>query len=293
MKNAVEHPHAKAFALHVAQKRGEAGARPSLHAYNVAPARGCMVPDLVSAFFVRGAARVLWLSNRPLAIPHTHTHTHTHTHRFRRTSIAPVTPVAASPSAEAGNADAQNELGDLYYEGGPGMEQDRAESVKWFSKSAAQGNVEAMYNLGWVYSAGEGVAKSTAEAVRWYEKAVAKNHRKAHRNLAPILYYGMDGIVVDKRRGTLLWEKAVELGDVEAAALLGKLYMEGDADTPQDLAQGIRYLKVAAHSDDGYSMFLLAVAYRDGQGVARNNAVAQEWFHKARHKFSNVATYSV
>jgi TPR repeat protein len=168
------------------------------------------------------------------------------------------------------------------------MEQDRAESVKWFSKSAAQGNVEAMYNLGWVYSAGEGVAKSTAEAVGWYEKAVAKNHRKAHRNLAPILYYGIDGIGVDKRRGMLLWEKAVELGDVEAAALLGKLYMEGDADTPQDLAQGIRYLKVAANSDDGYSMFLLAVAYRDGQGVARNNEVAQEWFHKARHRFSSI-----
>ena len=35
----------------------------------------------------------------------------------------------------------------------------------------------------------------------------AKNHRKACRNLARLLYYGVDALAVDTRRGVLLWEQ--------------------------------------------------------------------------------------
>ena len=45
-------------------------------------------------------------------------------------------------AAEQGNADAQYLLGNCYI-GGLGVEKDKVEAVKWFSKAAAQGNVKA------------------------------------------------------------------------------------------------------------------------------------------------------
>ena len=49
-----------------------------------------------------------------------------------------------------GNADAQNSLGDCYYNG-IGVEQDYAEAVKWYRKSAEQGHLVAQDNLGFCY----------------------------------------------------------------------------------------------------------------------------------------------
>ena len=49
--------------------------------------------------------------------------------------------------AEAGDADAQFNLGVMYYQG-LGVEQDFKEVVKWYQKAADQGDVEAQYNLG-------------------------------------------------------------------------------------------------------------------------------------------------
>jgi len=39
------------------------------------------------------------------------------------------------------------------------------------ARAHTQGNVEAMYSMGWACWSGEGVAKSTAEAAGWYERA--------------------------------------------------------------------------------------------------------------------------
>ena len=72
--------------------------------------------------------------------------------------------------AEAGNARAQNNLGDCYYEG-KGVTQDYKEAVKWYTKSAEQGDWMGQTNLGKCYLEGKGVAQDKEEAVRWNEKA--------------------------------------------------------------------------------------------------------------------------
>jgi TPR repeat protein len=51
-------------------------------------------------------------------------------------------------AATAGLSDAQNQLGVLYLTGIPGfMEMDARNAVVWLRKTAAQGNVQAQYNL--------------------------------------------------------------------------------------------------------------------------------------------------
>jgi hypothetical protein len=53
---------------------------------------------------------------------------------------------------------------------GNGVPKDDVEAVKWYRKSAEQGNADAQYNLGVCYEYGYGVPKDHAEALKWYLK---------------------------------------------------------------------------------------------------------------------------
>ncbi|MCI5146166.1 MAG: hypothetical protein D3923_11710 [Candidatus Electrothrix sp. AR3] len=68
--------------------------------------------------------------------------------------------------AAAGNADAQNRLGIIYYVHG---EFERAN--RWYVMAANQGHAGAQYNLGVVYDKGQGVKKNTVEAKKWHNKS--------------------------------------------------------------------------------------------------------------------------
>jgi hypothetical protein len=70
-------------------------------------------------------------------------------------------------AAEQGDAEAQYNLGEAYYEGDGGS-QDYAQAVMWWLKAAEQGWAAAQYQLGCAYSAGEGVPKDYVKAHMWF-----------------------------------------------------------------------------------------------------------------------------
>lgn len=70
------------------------------------------------------------------------------------------------PLAEAGDAEAQENLGAMYGSG-QGVPQDHAEAVKWFRKAADQGNGKAQGFLGRYYSMGLGVDQDYLQAYMW------------------------------------------------------------------------------------------------------------------------------
>ena len=72
--------------------------------------------------------------------------------------------------AEAGDADAQLQLGHLY-ESGEGAPKNYAKAAKWYRKAAEQGNAEAQLYLGCSYATGRGVPKDFAEHLNWIRKA--------------------------------------------------------------------------------------------------------------------------
>ena len=74
-------------------------------------------------------------------------------------------------SAELGNAWAQMYYGERL-KNGFGVEQNTAEAVKWFRKSAKKKCTEAYYQLGICYENGEGVVRDLNEAEAWYQKAL-------------------------------------------------------------------------------------------------------------------------
>ena len=88
-------------------------------------------------------------------------------------------------AAERGDADAQNNLGDCYYNG-DGVPQDYAEAVKWYRKAAEQGNADAQLLMGVCYYEGNGVPLNYEEAVKWVSKAAEQGHPSAKENLERI-----------------------------------------------------------------------------------------------------------
>lgn len=64
----------------------------------------------------------------------------------------------------------QEGLADLFASG-EGVEQDKAEAVRWWRKAAEQGDTMVQLRLGGAYERGEGAPRDYAEAARWYRKA--------------------------------------------------------------------------------------------------------------------------
>jgi TPR repeat protein len=79
------------------------------------------------------------------------------------------------PLAQQGNVEAQYAVGSMYTRG-RGVSQDFAQAAKWLRKSADQGHDIAQDELGLMYEFGRGVPKDDAEAMRWFQKAAGQNY---------------------------------------------------------------------------------------------------------------------
>ena len=80
--------------------------------------------------------------------------------------------------AEEGDADAQFNIGDLYYNG-IGVDEDDKEAFVWYHKAAKQGHADAQYNLADMYYIGQGVEEDDKKAKKWYRKAAQQGHTDA------------------------------------------------------------------------------------------------------------------
>lgn len=85
--------------------------------------------------------------------------------------------------AEAGDTEAQFDLGTAYSEG-KAMPRNDAKAREWLEKSAAQNNAAAQFNLGVHYSKGEGVPQDFSKARAWFEKAAAQKNDEEVRQAA-------------------------------------------------------------------------------------------------------------
>ena len=74
------------------------------------------------------------------------------------------------PSAEAGNAESQLQVGELYERGIDGRP-DFVTAAKWFRAAAEQGHHAAQFLLGTLYQEGVGVEKSESEALEWFSRS--------------------------------------------------------------------------------------------------------------------------
>ena len=92
-----------------------------------------------------------------------------------------------------GYPDVQYVLGTCYRDINEGRMNRKA--VKWFTKAAKQGDVEAMWGLGECYEGALGVRHNDRKAFLWYKRAAERGHEEAMSTLG--LYY-QRGIGVKK-----------------------------------------------------------------------------------------------
>jgi TPR repeat protein len=95
------------------------------------------------------------------------------------------------PLAEQGDANAQFNLGMLYTKG-LGVQQDYGQARQWFEKAAAQGLARAHFYLGVLHARGEGVPPDYVHA-QSYERAIAQGYARAQFNLG-VLYGNRQGV---------------------------------------------------------------------------------------------------
>jgi len=73
-------------------------------------------------------------------------------------------------SAEAGDAEAQTNVGEIF-ERGLGDAPNYEAAIIWYEKAAAQGYARAQFNLGTLYEQGLGVVRDNLAALNWYRGA--------------------------------------------------------------------------------------------------------------------------
>lgn len=136
--------------------------------------------------------------------------------------------------AEAGDAEAQNALGTLFYTGeaiskdaeGNIMDNDLESAAGWFYRAAEQGHAGAQFNLGLLYAEGHGVPQDSAKAVEWFAKAAEQGNVDAQNNLG-VMYLVGEGVLKDVNKAIEWFEKAAAQGNEEAKGNLEAIRAAG------------------------------------------------------------------
>ena len=176
-------------------------------------------------------------------------------------------------AADLGNADAKEKLGTMYYEG-LGVKKD-------FEKAAEFGNKDAMYKLGEMYCYGSGVEKNIDKATYWLKKS----GKLINGNLA----YNIGEFYYDKKnlREAVKWYEQADK-NADALYKLGLIYYNDNNafGVYQNLRRAAEYFERAADLGKVDAMKILFDIYNKGVGVARNFSKAVYWLEKAA-KYGN------
>ena len=84
------------------------------------------------------------------------------------------------PRAEAGDSEAQNYLGVLYYLGW-GVRRNWDQALRWYEKAARQGDPKAQLNYGLMFHNAYGTGQDMVEAFSWYYASYRQGNPTAKR----------------------------------------------------------------------------------------------------------------
>ena len=223
-------------------------------------------------------------------------------------------------AAKSGLHEAQNDLGDIYYNGN-GVEQSYYKAFEWYQKAANQGNADAQRKLGSMYYNGNGVARDYAKTIEWYTKAANQGNADAQKMLGDLYsdcetiagalgyhYYNAKYVDESEAKALELYTKAANNGNADAQEVLGNIYYnegnyakaiewytkaanQGNSGAQEmlgnihydneDYAKAIEWYTKAANQGCYMAQKKLGDIYYNGNGVEQDYAKAAEWRHKA------------
>jgi TPR repeat protein len=175
-------------------------------------------------------------------------------------------------AAEAGEAEAQFDLGVLYAQGF-GVRRDLAVAASWYRKAAEQGNSEAQFAMGQMYSRGWGVPRDTADALRWFQMANTPDADGPRTEWAQIEGHG---IQQDAAQAAYWYRLAADKGHPEAQYNLAALYAGGKG-VKRDEEQAARWVSAAATQGYSLAMSNFGARFAAGNGVAKDDRRSYFW----------------
>lgn len=154
-------------------------------------------------------------------------------------------------AADAGDANAQHNLGCMYLKGF-GVPQDDRMAAEWFTRAAEQGFAGAQYNLGNMFRSGKGVPQSDLNALEWFMKAALQGDVEAQQSLGAIYYYGK-GVPRDDKKAAEWFRKAAAQGNAAAQCNLGYLFENGRG-VPKNLGMALEWYQKAAKQGNAFAV---------------------------------------
>lgn len=185
-------------------------------------------------------------------------------------------------------ASAMTLVGELYRDG-LGLRQDHKEAVRWYRLAAARGDRQAMFALGRAYLEGKGVDKNEDRAREHFSSAAAKGHAAALYNLG-IMALGVPtkDNPGDPERAAGFFRQAAQGGDIDATYSLAVLYRRG-LGVEKDDEKATTLLKQAADEYHLGAMVEYAIALFNGVGTPKDEKASAQYFIRAAWKNSPVA----
>ena len=197
--------------------------------------------------------------------------------------------------AAAGSAKGQVELGKAYAYG-LGTKQSGDKAFEWVSKAANQSNVEALMLLGeWFDPQNEGVKGVSIDkelSLKMYLLAGSKSTEAEIAANKDNVGFAIESLAQAYERGEgvkQLGSNALEFyrilstveGRESALINIGDIHREGKI-APKDYTKAMAAYKKAAQYESTFGAeYKVGEMYYNGEGVAKDNAQAFEWFRRA------------
>lgn len=178
-------------------------------------------------------------------------------------------------SADAGNADAQGQIACLYLYGhGDYLTPDLNKALIYAQKGKVQGSVSAYYTLGVMYARGEGVDENKDKALEYLTYAANREYVDAQQWLG-ILYTNKD-----KTLSAQWYKKAADNGGVFGISNTGINYLSGNG-LPVDNEKALLYFLKGVDRDDAECLYYAGLMYRRGWGCNQDLTKAKELLSKS------------
>jgi len=212
----------------------------------------------------------------------------------------------SKPLAEQGNADAQFNLGSLYYQG-RGVPQDYSEAVRWMRKAAEQGHVFAQATLGSIHAEGvQGVIqKDYPQALMWFVFAAAQGDieamelrdamasRMTPTQIAEAQKLAREFKPQDVYTKAFQENKALaEKGVADAQFKVGLMYYRGQG-VLRDYLEALDWFKKAARQGNPYAQYNAGYMYEKGEGTPQDYGEAAKYYRQAAERGNQLAQYTL
>lgn len=149
--------------------------------------------------------------------------------------------------ANAGDAEAQYQLGNAYNYGGK-VRRDYAQALIWYRKGAEQGNADSEFQLGGLYHFGQGVPQDSAQAFDWIMKAAKQGDTDAEFFISTCYGEGW-GVAKDNGQEMAWLRKGAEQGHFNSQFMLGRAYAAGIDGVRVDYAEAYFWLDLASSGE--------------------------------------------